>query len=156
MKTASVTRCVILCALIFAFPHLSRAAVTSEPDLIAGIKDGLMTAVLHANDFARQGDTAAALKRHLQHTINCLEGPTGMHFRPAAGNLCQGKGHGIIPDLQAAVAQGVPGAERALTNATVAWSLAIKAMGMTDVNEAQPWALVAAKYLKMASDDLSR
>lgn len=156
MRIATFVGLVIVCVLLCAFPRPGPAAVSPDQDLVAGIKAGLMTAVLNSNDLAQQGEVPAAVKRHLQHTINCLEGPTGLHFRPGAGNLCQGKGHGIIPDLQEAVSLGVPGAEKALKDATVAWSLAMKAMAMTDVNEAQPWARVAAKYLKMASDDISR
>jgi hypothetical protein len=145
---------VLITALALASPRAGSAAASPDQDLVAGIKDGLKTALLHSNELAQGGGTAVAIKLQLQHTINCLEGPAGLHFRPAVGDPCQGKGHGIIPDLQSAAAKGIPGAEKALGDATVAWSLAIKALAMTDVNEAQPWGLVAAKYLKMAAADL--
>lgn len=155
MKTEASAAFIVISALVLAFPPAGPAAMSPQPDLVAGIKEGLKTAVLHASELAQRGGTVGAVKLHLQHTINCLEGPAGMHFRPAAGDPCQGQGNGIIPDLQAAAAKGIPGAEKALTDATVAWSLAMKALAMTDVNEAQPWALVAAEYLARASGDLS-
>jgi hypothetical protein len=156
VRTGPSVGLVIMSALVLLLPCPGPAAANPELDLVTGIKEGLRTAVLHSSELAQREGTAAAVKLQLQHTINCLEGPTGMHFRPAAGDPCRGQGHGIIPDLQAAASKGIPGAGKALEDATVAWSLAIKALAMTDVNEAQPWALVAAKYLQRASDDLGR
>lgn len=154
LRCRSAATFVVASALVLALPLPGPAALSPDQDLVAGIKEGLKTATIHASELIQPGGTDVAVKLHLQHAINCLEGPAGLHFRPASGDPCQGKGHGIIPDLQSAAAKGIPGAEKALADATVAWSLAIKALTMTDVNEAQPWALVAAKYLRMASADL--
>jgi len=52
------------------------------------------------------------------------------------------------------VARGVPGAQAALDDAMIAWNLAMKSRQMADVNEAQPWAGVIARYLQKASSDL--
>ncbi len=95
-----------------------------------------------------------ATRLHLQHTINCLEGPSGKNFQRSSAYPCEGQGSGIIPDLKSAVARGVPGAQAALDDAMIAWNLAMKARQMTDVNEAQPWASVIARYLQKASSDL--
>lgn len=129
-------------------------ARSAEMDRVASIKTQLKTAIFHSSELAQKGSSIAGVQLHLQHTINCLEGPKGAHFKAAAGYPCQGQGNGIIPDLQAAAAQGVPGAKRALDDATIAWNLAVQGEGMTTVNEAQPWATVVARYLQMASDAL--
>jgi hydroxymethylpyrimidine/phosphomethylpyrimidine kinase len=63
-------------------------------------------------------------------------------------------GAGIIPDLKALDAAHVTGAHAALTQATVALSLAVQAEGMRDINEVQPWASVIAQHLKAALDAL--
>ena len=154
MRTVSPVGVVLLCVFVLALPQPGPAA--ASPDLVAGIKTQLKTAIFQSSELAAQDSSVAAIKLYLHHTINCLEGPTGMQFKVAVDYPCRGQGSGIIPDLQAAVSRGVPGAQRALEDATVAWALAVKAMGMTDVNEAQPWAQVVAKYLKMASDDLGK
>jgi len=49
---------------------------------------------------------------------------------------------------------GVPGARAALQDAAVAWTLAVQALTMQDVTQAQPWAAVISRYLKKAQDDL--
>lgn len=144
----------LICAFVLAL--LQPGSAAASPNLVAGIKTQLKTAIVHSSELAAPDSSVAAIKLYLHHTINCLEGPAGMQFKVAVEYPCQGQGNGIIPDLQAAVSQGVPGAQRALEDATIAWALAVKAMGMTDVNEARPWALVVAKYLKMASDDLGK
>ena len=122
-------------------------------DMTGSIKMQLKTATFHAGELAQKG-AITATKLHMQHTINCLEGPSGMHFVQAAGWPCQGQGHGILPDLKAAVAAGVPGAKAAWGDANVALTLAMQASGMTDVTQAQPWAKVVAEYLTKASGDL--
>jgi hypothetical protein len=91
---------------------------------------------------------------HLQHVINCLEGPSGVNFQRSAPYPCEEQGSGIIPDLRSAVARGLPGARAALDDTMIAWNLANKARQTTDVNEAQPWASVIARYLQKASSDL--
>ena len=156
MRTSLGAALIFLSALVLALPLPGQTAGSPDQDLVVGIKDGLKTAVLHSSDLAQGDGAAGAVKLQLQRTINCLEGPSGMHFRPAVGDPCQGQGHGIIPDLQAAASHGIPGAEKALKDATVAWSLATRAAAMTDVNEAQPWARVVAKYLQMASEDFGK
>jgi hypothetical protein len=122
-------------------------------DLVGSIKMQLKTASFHAGELAQKG-ALPATKLHLQHTVNCLEGPTGAHFVQAAGYPCQNQGHGILPDLQAAVAAHVPGADAALKDAQIALNLAMQAQGMSEVEQAQPWAHVVAEYLMKASSDL--
>lgn len=122
-------------------------------DMVGSIKMQLKTATFHAGELAQKG-AIAATKLHMQHTINCLEGPMGPHFVQAAGYPCQGQGHGILPDLKAAAAANVPGAKAAWDDANIALNLAMQAQGMSDITEAQPWAKVVAEYLGKASSDL--
>lgn len=122
-------------------------------DMTSSIKTQLKTATFHAGELAQKG-AVAATRLHMQHTINCLEGPSGMDYVQAVGYPCQGQGHGILPDLKAAVGAGVPGAKTAWNDANVALTLAKQASTMTDVTQAQPWAKVVAEYLGKASADL--
>ncbi|MHB8732809.1 MAG: hypothetical protein ACYDAB_13575 [bacterium] len=122
-------------------------------DLVGSIKTQLKTATFHAGELAQKG-AISATKLHMQHTINCLEGPAGPDFVQAAGYPCNGQGHGILPDIKAAVASNVPGAKAAWDDANIALNLAKQASGMTDVTQAQPWAKVVAEYLVKASNDL--
>lgn len=142
---------IVMCALVLGLPQVGSAAMM---DPVAGIKAELKTAFFHSSELAQKGNAISGVQLHAQHTINCLEGPNGMHFKAAAGYPCQGQGNGIIPDLQAAVAKGVPGAKAALDDATIAWNLVMQATTMKDVNEAQPWMKVVAEYLQKASGDL--
>lgn len=123
-------------------------------DLAESIQTQLKTAIFHSGELAQRGGAIQAVHLHLQHTINCLEGPRGEHVNPSAGYPCQGQGNGILPDLRTASARGLPGARAALQDATVAWTLAVQALQMQDINQAQPWAAVISRYLKKAADDL--
>jgi hypothetical protein len=120
----------------------------------AAVKAELKTALFHAGELAQKASAMSAVQLHTQHTINCLEGPKGMQFKAAAGYPCQGQGNGIIPDLQAAVASGAPGAQTALKDATTALDLALQVQAQSDVAQAQPWLKVVARYLQEASDAL--
>jgi hypothetical protein len=123
-------------------------------DLVGSIKTQLKTAAFHAGELAQKGNAVAATQLHLHHTINCIEGPSGPDFFPAAGYPCKGQGDGILPDLRAAVMHMVPGAQQALDDTNIALKLALQAEGMSNVSEAQPWASVVAEYLMKASSDL--
>ena len=98
----------------------------------------------------------AASKTHLQHTLNCLDGPRGEGFNAAPGNPCQGQGNGILNDLRAAVSAGARGAEAAQRFANIALQLSLQVLKMTDVNEAQPYAIVIARNLQSALDALGQ
>jgi len=98
---------------------------------------------------------------HLQHVMNCLEGPRGKNFRPAVGNPCQGQGSGVIVDLQAAVEAGASGAVKAARYARVAHDMTANVLGyvkggsaFTEVDAIQPWAKQIAAQLKLAVDAL--
>lgn len=143
----------VLIACILA---LGLIQVGFADDLTATTKKALQTAAFHTGELAQKGEAVTGTQLHLQHTINCLEGPSGMHFRVAAGYPCQGlgMGGGIIADLKALDAQGVKGAHEALKEASIAWDLALQAIAMKDVNAAQPWALVVSRHLKAAREAL--
>ena len=149
MRSWGIAVVVVCCVAVVTLP--SQGAMMGSS--VTSIKTQLKTATFHAGELAQKG-AIGATKLHMQHTINCLEGPSGMHFVQAAGYPCQGQGHGIIPDLKAAMAAGVPGAKKALDDVDVSLTLARQAQGMSDVTQAQPWAHVVAEYLTKASADL--
>ena len=97
---------VIACLLVYAPPPSGAAMMGGD------VKKELQPAIFHAGELAQRGTAVAASKLHLQHVINCLEGPTGANFKAAAGYPCEGQGQGIIPDLKAQVAAKVQGAEQ--------------------------------------------
>lgn len=139
---------IVVCALVLSL-QLPGAAQS-----VSAVKTEIKIAILHSSELAQRGSAMAAVQLHTQHTINCLEGPKGMHFKAAAGDPCQGQGNGVIPDLQALAAGGSAGARTALNDATIALDLALQAQRMADVDQAQPWLRVVARYLQKASDDL--
>jgi hypothetical protein len=47
---------------------------------------------------AAGAESPQMVKSHLQHVINCLEGPKGADFAAALGNPCGSEGMGAIPD----------------------------------------------------------
>jgi hypothetical protein len=63
----------------------------------ADIATELSTAQTHAGMAASATDIAMTHK-HLQHAVNCLEGPMGKDFDAAAGNPCGKAGMGAIVD----------------------------------------------------------
>lgn len=133
---------------------------TAESNADAAKKQ-LKTAILHAGELAQKVGTAAESLTHLQHVMNCLEGPRGVHFKAAAGEPCKGQGNGILNDLQAAVAAGAPGASKALPHAKAAHGNALTVLGytkqakqFTELPAIQGWAKTIAKELQLASGAL--
>ncbi len=78
-----------LCAAL-AFPAL--AADKDNAKEVA-------TAAAHAG-MAAGAEAPQMVKSHLQHVINCLEGPNGANFAAALGNPCASLGDGAIPDAK--------------------------------------------------------
>lgn len=141
--------------LVVLFGLVAMPLPGGAAEMSMSIKSELKTAAYHSGELAqRPGVAIGVVKLHLQHTLNCLEGPKGMHFVQAAGYPCQGQGNGIVPDLKAAAAKGTPGAKEALQDAQIAWTLTTQALTMTNPDEAQPWAKVISRYIQMASDSL--
>ena len=128
----------------------------SAQDPVAAARAQLTTTIFHSGELAQRGTAVSGAQLHLQHVINCLEGDKGRNFKIAGGHVCQGQGNGILIDLRAAVAAGARGAETSLRFADVASKLALQAVVMTDVNEAQPWAIVISRQLTIARDALGR
>jgi hypothetical protein len=135
------------CLMVYATPHLGAAMMGGD------VKKELQTAMFHAGELAQKANAVAGAKLHVQHVINCLEGTAGADYKQEAGYPCQGQGNGIIPDLKAAAGK-MPGADKALKEASTAQTLALQAVAKNDVNEVQPWAKVVAAHLKTALDDL--
>jgi hypothetical protein len=77
---------------------LSALLVLSAASASAGgAAQEVATAAIHAG-LAASADSAKMVQSHLQHTINCLQGPTGADFNPGPGNPCKDLGAGAIPD----------------------------------------------------------
>jgi len=140
--------------IITAFVLAYAVPPTGAAMMAADLKKELQTAMYHASELAQRGDSVATSKLHVQHVINCLEGPTGANFNAAAGYPCQGQGNGAIPDLKDAVAAKAAGADEALKQANLAETLALQAMAKTTVTEVQPWAKVVAEHLQAALNAL--
>lgn len=136
---------VVAVAVAYALPQTAVAQSGA-----AAAKTQLTTAIFHSGELAQRGTAVAASKTHLQHTMNCLEAPKGPNFNAAPGNPCQGQGNGVIPDLQAAQAAGVAGAEQALKFTNAAHTLILTALKSDDVNLVQPYASVVSNQLKQA------
>ena len=76
-------------------------ALLALPSLAAD-KDNskeVATAAAHAG-MASAAQSPQMVKSHLQHVINCLEGPKGADFAAALGNPCGSLGDGAIPDAK--------------------------------------------------------
>lgn len=133
----------LLAALIVA-----PAAPAQAP--VAAAKVQMQTVIFHAGELAQRGTAVASAKVHLQHSLNCLEGPKGKNYNLGPGDVCRGQGSGIIPDLQAAQAAGVRGAERALKFINAAHFLTVTALQSNDVDLVQPYGIVIANQVKLA------
>src|SRR5437867_12317416 len=133
-------------AIVLALIAFVTGAATAESSADAAKKQ-LQTAMFHAGELAQRGDVAATSLMHLQHVMNCLEGPRGKNFRAAVGNPCQGQGNGAITDLQAAAEAGAQGAVKAARYARAAHDMTAMVLGYTkgvaaysEINQIQPWA----------------
>lgn len=72
-------------------------ALTALPSQAADNKTEIATAASHAG-MAASASAPQMVKTHLQHVLNCLEGPKGADFVASMGNPCGGQGDGAIPD----------------------------------------------------------
>ena len=117
-------------------------------------KKQLQTAFFHSNELAQKAPTIAGVLQHVQHVVNCLEGPVSKNFKAAAGYPCQGQGNGVIPDLQTAANAGDQAAVRALRFANVADKLTLNVLTFTEVDAAQPQMKVVATNVQKALDAL--
>jgi len=75
-------------------------AAAASPAFAADAAKEIATAGVHAG-LAAAADSAKMVQSHLQHVINCLEGPSGADFNAAPGNPCKDLGEGAIPDTAA-------------------------------------------------------
>jgi hypothetical protein len=79
--------------LLAAGVVLLPAGVRAATDVQAEI----MTAATHAG-LASKATAVAMVHMHLQHTVNCLEGPKGKDFDAKQANPCAMLGDGAIAD----------------------------------------------------------
>jgi len=141
-----ITAGVVAIALAVLFVTQVIAAPTVD------VRKELETAIFHSGELAQRGTAIAGTRTHLQHVINCLQGPNGRNFVQAVGFPCQGMGNGIIPDLQAAGSASA----KSLQYARIALTLALQAVTFTDVDAAQPWAKVISGQLTIALNALPK
>jgi hypothetical protein len=81
---------------------LAAACLAAVFPALAADKDNtkeLATAAAHAG-MAAGAESPQMVRSHLQHVINCLEGPKGANFSAALGNPCASLGDGAIPDAK--------------------------------------------------------
>ena len=146
----------VLCALAIGMPLSGSAqSPSANAALVGQIQAQLKTATFHSGELAQKVTAVAGVQLHMHHVLNCLEGQGGKDYLASAGYPCQGQGSGIIPDLQVAVMHNVPGASSALQEVQTCQMLALQAAASTDLNQSQPYALVIARHLQTASQDLA-
>ena len=146
----------VLCALAIGMPLSGSAqSPSANAALVGQIQAQLKTATFHSGELAQKVTAVAGVQLHMHHVLNCLEGQGGKDYLASAGYPCQGQGNGIIPDLQVAVMHNVPGASSALQEVQTCQMLALQAAASTDLNQSQPYALVIARHLQTASQDLA-
>lgn len=98
----------------------------------------------HAHALMAQGARSIdKVHEHLHHVINCLEGPSGADFDSQAGNPCQGKGRGALPD-----STGNPSRQSHLHQAV---SQAKRGLKANNLQAAQQDASRVAQMLQMRS-----
>ena len=81
---------------------LAAACLAAAVPALAADKDTsreIATAAAHAG-MAAGAESPQMVKTHLQHVINCLQGPKGANFVAALGNPCASFGDGAIPDAK--------------------------------------------------------
>lgn len=81
-------------------PTLAAACLAAAFPALAADKDNakeVATAAAHAG-MAAGAESPQMVKSHLQHVLNCLEGPKGADFAAALGNPCASQGDGAIAD----------------------------------------------------------
>ena len=78
---------------------LSAAALAATPAFAAGDAGKQISTAIEHSGFASKVKSTDKVHLHLHHVVNCLVGPHGKGFYPAAGNPCQGQGNGALNDL---------------------------------------------------------
>jgi hypothetical protein len=86
----------MLVVVVGLMPFAARAA-----DMGMATSEQLKIAIQHAG-LAQSAGTVQGVRQHLQHVVNCIEGPRGSMFAAGAGNPCEGKGNGAMADAKAA------------------------------------------------------
>lgn len=102
------------------------AALACAPATAADAAKQTATAAAHAG-MAAGADSAKMVQAHLQHVINCLEGPSGADFNAGPGNPCKDLGMGAIPD-------SAPDQRKKLEGAA---AMAKTALSETDITKAK-------------------
>jgi hypothetical protein len=101
MKSMASFKAVALAAAL-SFASLTVPALADESAEVS-------TAGTHAGMAAASTDIKM-VHMHLHHVVNCLVGSSGAGFDKSAGNPCDGKGNGAIPEAAADKAGGLQAA----------------------------------------------
>lgn len=91
----------VVMGLLIAALSLAATVVYAQANIEAGVASQWKTSVQHSK-FSQDYNGMKEVTTHLQHVVNCLEGPTGPGFEGGAGNPCQGQGAGLIADTKKA------------------------------------------------------
>lgn len=92
---------VAIALLIAALGFAATIVYAQGGNVEAGVAAQWKTSVQHSK-FSQDYNGMKEVTTHLQHVVNCLEGPTGPGFEGGAGNPCQGQGAGMIVDTKKA------------------------------------------------------
>ncbi len=93
------SRMLAVAGLVVVLAVGTAGAFAAEMGMMAATQ--MKTAITHAR-FAQQYDGIKTVKEHLQHVVNCIEGPKGGMFKAMGGNPCQGQGNGLLADARGA------------------------------------------------------
>lgn len=122
--------------LLIAALSLTAAVVSAQGGVEAGVAAQWKTSVQHSK-FSQDYNGMKEITSHLQHVVNCLEGPTGPGFEGGAGNPCQGQGSGMIADSKKA------GASNAKFASAVPWMEAADTLAKNGLKSRSPEAAKA-------------
>jgi len=89
--------------LIAALGLMGSVGFSAQMGMMAA--DQMKTVIEHSR-LAQEANTLASVKVHLQHVVNCIEGPKGRMFNAGGGNPCQGQGNGLLADMKEAGKEG--------------------------------------------------
>src|SRR5450631_2205928 len=81
----------------FAFAAVLTALAIQPVAALADAAGEIATATDHAG-YATTGRNIDAVREHLHHAVNCLEGPGSKVFDSGVENPCAKMGNGAIPD----------------------------------------------------------
>jgi len=124
-------------ALVIGAVGLVTTVSLAAMNPIESMKEEWKIALQHSK-LAQNYSTMDVVQQHLQHVINCIEGPKGGMYSEAAGNPCEGKGNGMMVDAKAAGGKAAAAMVWMEVSGDVAASIGMKAKSV-DKAKAAAW-----------------